>query len=111
MTKQQLVERTRLIRKEYLKLTQTELAEAIGSSQALVSRMELDGSGTIDVLIDIINFYSNKGIRVDLLWAPNFNIEMLTDPIGQNTADEIGQIVNDVKMSLDKITSKVKSIS
>jgi transcriptional regulator with XRE-family HTH domain len=110
MTKQELVERTRLIRKDVLKLTQSELAEEIGSSQALVSRMELDGKGTVDLLIDLFNFYEKKGIAAYMVWHPNFSVNMLIEDGENSNKSEINKLLEDVKRDLDNLTTRVNLI-
>jgi predicted transcriptional regulator len=106
MTKQQLVERTKSIRKDILKITQSELAEAIGTSQALVSRMELDGKGTIDLLLDILNFYETKGIKKYMVLLPDFSTSMLLKD-GDTNKSEILKIINILKKELDQLETKV----
>lgn len=108
MTKPQLVERLRLIRKDVLKLSQTELAEQIGTKQVLISRMELKGKGTIDLLIDLLNFYEKKGIKSYIVLLPNFSIEMLTND--NSNKSEIDKLAEEVKTDVDQLIQKVKSM-
>jgi transcriptional regulator with XRE-family HTH domain len=101
MNKQELVERTRLIRKDVFKLTQSELAEAIGSSQVLVSRFELNGNGTIDFLLDLILFYASKGVSVNTLFAETFDPSKALDSKPETISLNITNIVETIRKELD----------
>lgn len=113
MTKLEIVERTRLIRKNILKISQKELAQELGSSQAIVSRLELFGKGTIDILIDLINFYQTRGIKIHLIFLPDFNINSLIISDEQSQEEkttEIVHIVEAVKKDLDTLITKVNTL-
>lgn len=103
LKKKEIVERFRIIRKDVLKLSQSQFADELGSSQALVSRMELEGSGTIDFFVDILNYFQQKGIKINSLFGSNFNINHLTEDDNNKQRDEICQEVDNVRLSLDKI--------
>jgi predicted transcriptional regulator len=110
MTKEDLIERTRLIRKDVLKISQLELAEAINTSQVMVSRMEGEARCTLDQFIDVLNFYEQKGIKPYLLFLPLFDSKMLLHESRKDHTAEICNMVEGVKKDLDDIAAKARSM-
>jgi transcriptional regulator with XRE-family HTH domain len=110
MTKEDLIERTRLIRKDVLKISQLELAEAVGTSQVMISRMEGEGRVSADLIIDILNYYEKQGIKPHLLFLPFFDSKMLLEDSRNNHTSEICNDVEEMKKDLDKIAAKVRKI-
>lgn len=91
MTKQEFGERTRIIREAILGLTQTELAEALGSEQTLVSRMER-GLATFDYVLNLLDYYKTKGLIPHMIFYTPFQKELLL----QNTSANSEQVIENL---------------
>lgn len=72
-----LGKRMQKVREEVLDMKQTELAEQLGTVQTLISRFERGLGGNIHLLIEFINFLEKKGYPGHMLFAKDFEVELI----------------------------------
>ncbi len=82
-------DRVRQVREEILKLTQTELAKEINSTQAIISRLELGIGGNIYIIFDFINYLQAKKLLSHMLFREVFDIELLHTKIAEAPKEQI----------------------
>lgn len=76
--------RVQAIREQVLKMSQSELAEKINTSQVLLSRIENGIGGSINVLFDLVNYLNSKNIAAKEIFSKKFTI----DAVSQNAANQ-----------------------
>jgi len=87
-------DRVRQVREEILKLTQTELAKEINSTQAIISRLELGIGGNIYIIFDIINYLHSKKLLGHMLFREVFDIELLRTKIAEAPKEQILELAD-----------------
>jgi predicted transcriptional regulator len=85
-------DRVRHVREEILKLTQTELAKEINSTQAIISRLELGIGGNIYIIFDFINYLNSKQLLGHMLFREVFDIELLHTKIAEAPKEQIWEL-------------------
>lgn len=69
--------RVQAIREQVLKMSQSELAENINTSQVLLSRVENGIGGSINVVFDLVNYLNSKNIAAKEIFSKRFSIDMV----------------------------------
>ena len=72
-----LGKRVQLIREFVLKMTQREFAEAVGSVQTLISRLEKGIGGNMALILLIVNYLNENDYPGHLLFVKDFSPELM----------------------------------
>ena len=78
--------RVQAIREQVLKMSQSELAEKINTSQVLLSRIENGVGGSINVVFDLVNYLNSKNIAAKEIFSRRFSIDLVTQNSGNPNA-------------------------
>jgi transcriptional regulator with XRE-family HTH domain len=70
--------RVQAVREQVLKMSQSELAEKINTSQVLLSRIENGIGGSINVVFDLVNYLNSKNIAAKEIFSTRFSIDLVT---------------------------------
>lgn len=66
--------RVQIVRDKVMGMTQMDLAVALGTSQAIVSRLESGLGASVDILFKVINLMNEKKIPAHFLFVEPFNL-------------------------------------
>jgi len=97
-----LGERIRFVRENILKLSQTEMADHLGSNQVMVSRLEKGIGGSFEFLMKLLNFLYTQGVEAKELFALDFSKEafLLSQNAKTNYLTEVQDLINNIKNSV-----------
>lgn len=104
-------DRVRQVREELLKLTQTELAKEINSTQATISRLELGIGGNNYVIFDFINYLHSKKLLGHMLFREVFDIELLRTTIAEAANEQILELVELLERQSNEHTKNLIKLS
>jgi transcriptional regulator with XRE-family HTH domain len=94
--------RVQAIREQVLKMSQSELAEKINTSQVLLSRIENGIGGSINVVFDLVNYLNSKNIAAKEIFSQRFSIDLVTQNSNNpNTAKtQIEELVKELQKTM-----------
>lgn len=70
--------RIAIVRKNIFKLRQVEFAPLIGTTQGILSRLELGIGGNLHIVFELVNFINKSGFKGHLLLKGTFDINLMT---------------------------------
>src|SRR5690625_1572024 len=71
------------VREEILDLSQTGLANEIGATQMMISRLETGAGGNINIIYNLVSYLHEKGYKGETLFLPEFMIEFLISKVDE----------------------------
>lgn len=94
--------RVQAIREQVLKMSQSELAEKINTSQVLLSRLENGIGGSINVVFDLVNYLNSKNIAAKEIFSKQFSIDLVTQKSNNpNAANrQIEELVKELQKTM-----------
>jgi len=95
----ELGKRIKLVRNEILQMNQQELAARLQSHQGVISRLEKGLGGSIELLLQVVDYFNKRGLNGHLIFAKNFSIDLLPD----NTKAKMQAMPN--KLLSEKLSS------
>ena len=100
---QEFGKRVQAIREQVLKMSQSELAEKINTSQVLLSRIENGIGGSINVVFDLVNYLNSKNIAAKEIFSQQFSIDQVVQISGnpKKARTEIEKMVKKIQKSMD----------
>lgn len=96
--------RIALVRKEIFRLKQVEFAPLIGTTQGLLSRLELGIGGNMHIIFDLVNFLNKNGLQGHLLFRETFDVKNM------KTKNEILVEIEGAERALKKEIDTLKII-
>lgn len=102
-------QRVQMIREHVLKMTQSELAENINTTQVLLSRLENGIGGSINVVFDLINYLYLKNIAAKEVFGEHFSLDLVmknsNDPttINIQLAELVKELQKTINVDMDKL--------
>ncbi|MEO6837434.1 MAG: helix-turn-helix transcriptional regulator [Ginsengibacter sp.] len=101
--------RVLVIREHVLKMTQSELAENINTTQVLLSRLENGIGGSINVVFDLINYLYSKNIAAKEIFGDHFSLDLVinnsNDPATLN--GQLGELVKELQKTINEDMDKL----
>lgn len=104
MTLKALGKNIKTVRTEILNITQEELAEAVNSSQIIVSRLERGQGASIYLLLKVIEYFKSRGLNAASIFDEPFNKESLFNEGGGHESEKnilVSQLINLIR-EIDK---------
>jgi len=93
------------VREEILDLSQTGLANEIGATQMMISRLETGAGGNINIIYNLVSYLHEKGYKGETLFLPEFKTEFLI-----STVDEVpsqSQSYHKLKMYKEELEERM----
>ena len=99
MTLKKFGKTIRDIRKDILNLNQKEFAEALGTKQAIISRLELGIGCNYEIIFQLMSYLQSKQIKAYMIFQEPFDFSsLITD-----NKTEIQQKIKELNFLIDKL--------
>ena len=99
MTLKKFGKTIRDIRKDILNLNQIEFAEALGTKQAIISRLELGIGCNYQIIFQLMSYLQSKQIKAYMIFQEPFDFTSLTT----DNKTEIQQKIKELSFLVDKL--------
>lgn len=110
---QEFGNRVQLIREDVLLMTQAQLAEKLGITQVLLSRLERGIGGNINTVFDIVNYLYSQDIAGMYIFSDHFSIDMVSEKsnnpvaVGSQIEELIKEMQKTINNDMDKLLMKL----
>lgn len=98
--------RVAIVREEILDLSQTGLANEIGATQMMISRLETGAGGNINIIYDLVSYLHEKGYKAEALFLSEFKTEYLINSIDKVPIQS--QYYHKLKLFKDELEERTK---
>lgn len=101
MTLKKFGKTIRDIRKDILNLNQKEFAEALGTKQAIISRLELGTGCSYEMIFQVMSYLQDKKIKAYMIFQEPFDFSSLLTDTDNKT--DIQKKIKELNSLVDKL--------
>ena len=94
------------IREELLDLSQTGLANEIGATQMMISRLETGAGGNINIIYNLVSYLHDQGYKAETLFLPEFKTEYLINTVDKTPTQS--QSYHKLKLFKEELEERTK---
>src|SRR5699024_5005558 len=94
------------VREEILDLSQTGLANEIGATQMMISRLETGAGGNINIIYNLVSYLHEKGYKGETLFLPDFKTSYLINTVDKTPTQS--QSYHKLKLFKEELEERTK---